>query len=151
MSSNPVSLWLLKAMLLILGISALFPGFNLILDPSGKGVGFPAGALDGSPFTNYLIPGILLTLCNGLLPLVAWYALWKRPKYAFWARLNPVKTLRWSWTLALISGVGLVIWIVVQMTMVPFFFLQPLLLGWGLSIIGLCLMPGVRAVTRINL
>lgn len=85
MSSNPVSLWILKAMLLILGISALFPGFNLILDSSGKGVGFPAGALDGSPFSDYLIPGILLTLFNGLLPLVAWYALWRRPNYALWA------------------------------------------------------------------
>lgn len=59
--------------------------------------------------------------------------------------------MHWSWTAALISGIGLVIWIVVQMTMVPYFFLQPLLLGWGLGIIGLCLMPGVRAVTRISL
>lgn len=143
--SHPIALWLLKTLLLILSISALVPGIELIIDPSGKIIQFPEGALDGSPFTDYLIPGFLLTLFMGLLPLAAWFALWKKPRNAFLERINPFPGRHWAWTLALMSGIVLMVWILVQMTMVPYFFLQPTLLGWSAAIILLCLLPGVRA------
>ena len=142
---HPASLWILKAMLLLLGISALVPGIELILDPSGKYVGFPEGALAGSPFPNYMIPGFLLTVFIGLLSLVTWFALWKKPASAFLERVNPFLKRHWAWTLALMSGFSLMVWILVQMMMVPYFFLQPTLLGWAAAIILLCFAPGVRA------
>ena len=143
--AHPIALWLLKAMFLALGLAALVPGINLMTDPSGKGIGFPEGALEGSPFSDYFIPGVLLTVCIGLLPLAAWWALWKKPGIAFLSRINPFPGKHWAWTLAFMSGVGLVVWIGVQMTMVPYFFLQPMLLAWGAGILLLCFMPGVRA------
>ena len=141
---HPAALWLLKALLLLLGIAALIPGINLMVDPTGKGIQFPEGSLANSPFDNYLIPGFLLTVCIGLLPLLAWWALWKKPDNALFQRLNPFAPRHWAWTLALMSGIGLLIWIGVQMTMVPYFFLQPLLLGWGVFIVCTCFLPGVR-------
>jgi len=143
--NHPVTLWILKALLLVLGVSALVPGIELIIDPSGKLVQFPEGALEGSPFPNYLIPGFLLTIFIGLLSLTAWFALWKRPKSVFLERINPFPKRHWAWTLALMSGLGLMVWILVQMTIVPYFFLQPLMLSWGAAIVLLCLVPGVRA------
>ncbi|MDO8366789.1 MAG: hypothetical protein Q7T20_08345 [Saprospiraceae bacterium] len=143
-STHPIALWLLKALLLVLGVSALVPGIELILDPTGRLVQFPVGALEGSPFSDYLIPGFLLTIFIGLLPLAAWFALWKKPDSAFLNRINPFPRRHWAWTLALMSGLGLMTWIFVQMTMVPYFFLQPLMLSWGAAIVLLCLVPDVR-------
>jgi len=129
----------------MLGIAALVPGINLILDPSGKGIQFPEGSLADTPFTDYFIPGILLTVFIGLLPLTAWFALWKKPHSGFLEGINPFPKRHWSWTLALISGFGLMIWILVQITMVPYFFLQPTLLSWAIAIVLFCFAPGVRA------
>lgn len=142
---HPFSLWILKALLLVLGISALVSGLELIIDPTGKLIRFPEGSLDGSPFSNYLIPGILLAVCIGLLPLTAWFALWKKPHMAFLNRINPFPHRHWAWAAALKSGFALLIWISVQMTMVPYSFLQPLLLCWALLILLLCFAPGIRA------
>lgn len=141
---HPFVLWLLKALLLLLGISALIPGIEMILDPSGQLVGFPEGSLANSPFPNYLIPGFLLTAFIGLLSIAAWLALWKKPQSAFLERINPFPQLHWAWALALTSGLSLIIWIVVQMMMVPYFFLQPTLLTWGILIVALCFLPKVR-------
>lgn len=142
--THPLGLWLLKTLLLLLGISALIPGIEMILDPTGKSIGFPEGALANSPFYNYRIPGFILTAFIGLLSLSAWYALWKKPNLVFLERLNPIADRHWAWTAALISGLVLIIWILVQMQMVPYFFLQPLMLSWGVMIVLLCYAPGVR-------
>jgi uncharacterized membrane-anchored protein len=142
---HPPWLWVLKTLLLLLGICALISGSMLMLDPSGKSIQFPAGYLDGSPFSSYFIPGLLLSVFIGLLSLSAWVSLWKTPKIALFERLNPFQGRHWAWTLALMSGISLVIWILVQMLMVPYFFLQPTLLLWGLMIVMLCFAPGVRA------
>jgi len=141
----PKALWLLKMLLLVLGMTAFPSGILLLLDPSGRSVHFPEGALDGSPFTSYFIPGLLLTVCIGILPLTAWYALWKKPAWPFLQRLYPFVDQHWAWIAALKSGLALVIWISVQMTMVPYMLLQPVLLVWGWAIILLCFAPGIRA------
>lgn len=80
LKSHPPALWFLKTLLLLLGLSALFSGMQLVLDPSGKSIRFPEGYLEGAPFRDYFIPGLLLSVFIGLLPLTAWYALWKKPK-----------------------------------------------------------------------
>jgi hypothetical protein len=147
---HPVALWLLKTLLLLLAPAAIIPGMELMLDPSGKSIQFPEGYLASSPFSDYFIPGLLLTFFVGFLSLVAWFALWKRPESDFLTRLNPVWKQYWGWTATLCCGLGLVIWIMVQMAMVPYFFLQLVMLIWGSLIIMLCFAPGVRAFYKIN-
>jgi len=106
---HPVALWLLKTLLLALSVSALVPGIELLIDPSGKSIRFPQAALVHSPFSNYLIPGILLSLFMGLLPLMAWFSLWKKSQNTFLDRINPFPMWHWAWTLALFSGLVLII------------------------------------------
>lgn len=147
---HPTALWLLKTVLWVLAISALIPGMELMHDPTGKGVGFPEGYLAGAPFPNYFIPGLLLTVFVGVLSLAAWWALWKKPASAFCQRLSPFPDTHWAWALALASGLVLMTWIIVQVLMVPYFFLQPLLFVWGASIVLLCFSKGVRAYYRLS-
>jgi hypothetical protein len=142
--AHPKALWALKVLLLGLGVSAVPPGMSMIVDPSGSGLSFPPGALEGSPFSNYFIPGLLLLTCVGLIPLMAWFGLWRKPHWPLLQRCLPFRTMHWAWTLSLASGLGLMGWITVQITMVPYFFLQPLMFGWGVVVVLLCLTPGVK-------
>ncbi len=52
-------------------MGALFGGAVLVAGPDGHLLGMPQSLLASSPFTDFLIPGLLLFVALGLLPLVA--------------------------------------------------------------------------------
>jgi hypothetical protein len=99
--------------------------------------------LAGSPFSSFLIPGILLFVFLGLYPLAVAFSLWKRPDWRWPAVVNPWKHVHWSWAASLAVGVIGVIWIIVQVQWISFSFLQVLILGLAVLIILLTLMPEV--------
>lgn len=53
-------------LLLFNGVGALYGGWQLVTDPTGGSMHMPLSFLQHSPFTNYLIPGIILLLANGV-------------------------------------------------------------------------------------
>ncbi|WP_162793651.1 hypothetical protein [Runella rosea] len=57
-------------LLLFNGIGALYGGGLLILDPTGDKLQLPLSYLQHAPFKDYLIPGIVLFLANGVLSCV---------------------------------------------------------------------------------
>lgn len=57
-------------LLLFNGIGALYGSFKFITDPSGASLRMTLSLLEHSPFTNYLIPGIILLIANGILSFV---------------------------------------------------------------------------------
>ena len=59
------------ALEIFLGLGALFGGGAFILGPDGHLLGMPTKLLAGSPFTSYLIPGIILFTFIGIAPLLA--------------------------------------------------------------------------------
>ncbi len=102
-------------------------------DPTGGILQIPVSWLEGSPFTDYLIPGLILLLVLGVFPLIVVYGLWTR--------------LSWSWTAALLVGLALVIWIVVEILIIGYHHKPPLQLIYGLLgivILVLVLLPSVR-------
>lgn len=62
--------YLLAAMHGLIGIGAVAGGLMLMIDPSGKMLNIPASLLEKSPFTHFLIPGMILFLMLGVLPLL---------------------------------------------------------------------------------
>ena len=68
-------------LLLILGISAVGGGWMLITDPSGISLGIPSDLLKETPFNDYLIPGIILFIFNGVLSLITAILMIKKSKY----------------------------------------------------------------------
>lgn len=108
-------------------------------DPTGGLLGMPVALLAGSPFTDYLVPGIVLFVLLGLLPLATAVGLLLRPGWG-WLR-GSGKHL--AWLASLMVGVLLIAWILVQMTILRFF-LQPILLVQGIAIVGVGLLPVVR-------
>lgn len=59
-SHKPVAWYFLIILLFIQGVMALLGGYKLIKDPSGSLIGMPITMLAHSPFSNFLIPGIVL-------------------------------------------------------------------------------------------
>ncbi|MFN8285440.1 MAG: hypothetical protein U0V74_01735 [Chitinophagales bacterium] len=140
---RPLALYLLTAVLLFQAIGAVYGGFSLVLAPDGSLMKIPLSWLAKSPFTNYLIPGVILALVLGLFPLVIIVALWLKPKWNFNA-LNVYAERYWALTFSLYLGIMLVCWINVQLLMVQqYFWLQPVMALTGILIIVLSLLPSL--------
>jgi len=104
------------------GIGAFIGSIPMILDPSGITSNIQLRYLEHSPFSNFLIPGIILFVCNGLLSTIAFVVLAFNWRFHGW--------------LVFLQGIVLTIWIIVQVIMLrEFNFLQ---LAFGL--IGIALM-----------
>lgn len=89
-------------------ISGLFGGICLIIDPSGKMMQMPIEWLAPTPFTNFLIPGIILFLFIGLFSLLV-------------AILTIIKSKYYEY-LIILEGVILFIWLSVEIIMLKLFY-----------------------------
>lgn len=131
--TRPVALYLLLAGLLFQGLSGLAGGAGLVADPSGRLLQMPQGLLEGAPFEDYLIPGLILFSVLGVFPLVAFNGLWRERA--------------WAWPAALVVGIALVVWIGVEMLMIGYQAQPPLQLIYGLLgvvLLALVMLPSVR-------
>ncbi len=91
---------------LVVGLNGFAGGIGLIADPSGGSVGLTIELLSGSIFVNFLIPGVLLFIINGMGNLTgACLTIIKNPLYA---------------KAAMALGVILVIWIIGQIITIGF-------------------------------
>lgn len=120
-------------LVLFQGISGLIGGFGLIADPSGASLQIPIEWLEGSPFHNYLLPGIILFLILGVAPVIIGFGLWKEKQ--------------WAWVGSFLLGIALVIWIIVEIIVIGYQPSPPLQLIYGL--VGICILffvnlPGVK-------
>jgi hypothetical protein len=129
-SRRPAALWLLLLLLLVQGLGGLAGGLSLALRPDGSILQMPTSSLDGSPFPDFLIPGLILLLVLGVLPLVAAAGLWMRR--------------RWAWYASVIVGGALMIWILVEMILIPFSWLQPAFGVVGVLIFAVVVLKSVR-------
>jgi hypothetical protein len=142
---RPFSFWLLIFLQFLLGLGAFVSGGLLVAAPDGSLMRMPLAMLQYSPFSSFLVPGMILALLLGLYPLAVAYALWRKPAWRWPDGINPFKTMHWSWTASLSSGVILLVWITVQVLMLrSLAFLHVLYFIWGWALIILTLSPGTR-------
>jgi hypothetical protein len=116
----PLTGILLIFLLVFQTLSALYGGIQLILDPSGMKMQMPVSWLKNSPFHDFLIPGLILTLLLGLLPGWIAYCLTFRPFSHKKGLLNIYPDRYFAWTYSLYLGIMLMIWITVQIAMVGY-------------------------------
>lgn len=144
-SSNSDKSYLLAAMHGLLGLGAVIGGFMLILDPSGKLLNMPVSLLERSPFSDFLIPGMILLLVLGLFPIVICMALLRRIHWTLVEKLNLYPKLYWAWTFSLYTSYALLIWIIVQVYIIQTVSLIHLFyFAWGLGIQMVTLLPDIQ-------
>jgi hypothetical protein len=85
--------------LLFLAIGGLYGGWALINNPSGADFGWTLEILKGTPFLDFLVPGIILWLFNGLLPLfIAYLAMVSAKNHGWFVMMQGGILLIWLTT-----------------------------------------------------
>ena len=136
---------ILLILLTMLSISALGGGTYLILSPSGKMIGMSLKMLDNSPFTDFLIPGIILFTILGICPLILVYALIKRPESKLAEKFNLFGYMHWTWGFTVYISFALIIWIETEILMTSTFdTLQNICVFLAIAILFTALLPGTR-------
>jgi hypothetical protein len=102
---RPGTVWALMVLTAIQVIGATAGGIGLVQDPIDN-IGMPLSMLEGSPFSDYLYPGLVLLLVVGLFPIVPLVGL--------------ALGRRWGWWLELAAGCALIIWIIVEVAMLGY-------------------------------
>lgn len=111
-----------------IGIGAVISGILMILKPDGSIFQMPLSMLNNSPFTDFLIPGIILFSVNGIGNIFSGYLSFRHHKLSGFA--------------GIFFGSGLNIWIFVQVSMIGggdwlqylYFFLGMLQLIFGFAV-----------------
>lgn len=146
---RPLALWLLMFLLVFQGVSATPSGLLLVLDPTGGLMHMPLEMLKSSPFPNFLIPGLILSIVLGLGAFGVLACVLTLPDWSWLQRLNPFQDQHWAWAASAAFGLALMVWIIVQVLMIGLgAFIQVLYLAVGLAILALTLMPSVRGSLR---
>jgi hypothetical protein len=109
---------------IILVIGAGAGGIALMARPE-SGLGMGVGSLSKSPFSNFLIPGIILFVANSLLPLAVVVATLTRVRRAYLGHVA--------------VGATLLIWIIVEMIWIAYNWLQPAFGVMAVLVLGLAI------------
>ncbi len=110
---------ILIVLLAFLGLGAIFGSGALILSPSGKLLGgLPLAMIAKTPFTDFLIPGIILFLVIGVTPLLLIQPLLKKTNSNFLEKFNFFGDIHWAWSFSVYIAFSLIIWIQTEMLMI---------------------------------
>ena len=113
---------LLFILITFIAASAILSGLLMMSSPYGEILNLPLSLLEGTPFKDYLIPGLLLTTIVGGTNLLA--ILYNLQRHAN----------RYNWAMA--SGIVISGWIITQMILIgTLHWLHFIYLGAGLLIV----------------
>ena len=121
------------------GAGALFGGCNLMIHPDGSSLQLSMDWLKHTPFPDYLIPGIMLFIANGLFSVFVFIAI--------------LLKLRNYYRLVMVQGAILAGWILIQMALIRTIdFLHVLFgsIGIALFIVGWILLQHNRPSANPN-
>ena len=128
MDENRLARAALLGLLALVGVTAVAGGAALMLGAVGPRVAGvlspPLEYLEGSPFSSYLLPGAVLALVLGGMQLLAFAMLLARHR----------------WSLLAVAAFDALIWIFVQMMVIPFSVLQAVYFAAGLAEVGFLLL-----------
>lgn len=138
---KPLALYVQAVLLLVLSANALFAGFLMITGIQAAGIGMSVDELKNTPFDSFLIPGLILFFFNGVFPLFTLIGVLFKPRWQWPDFINLYKDKHWAWACSIYVGVITITWILVQITMIQFSVLQPMVAGIALLILVLALTP----------
>lgn len=143
--NKPFLVWLLIILHILLGVGAVFGGGALVLSPNGSLLQMPLELLKYSPFQSYLVPGIILLLLLGVLPLIVSFFLLTKKQCKITEILNIYKQVHWSWTFSLYIGFMLILWISLETYIIQAVaFVHVFYIILGLAIQAITLLPIVQ-------
>jgi len=107
--TQSLTLWL-AALQIFIGVGGVAGGVGLVSSPSGANLGMSPEALSESPFSDFLIPGIVLLAVNGLGSLIGGALSGIRYRHAGSIGVA-LGTFLMVWIMAQVWWIGLVHWL----------------------------------------
>jgi hypothetical protein len=98
--SRPTAFWFLIFLIALNSLGGFYGGGHLVMDPTGRSIGFPPGTIDKTPFPNFLLPGLFLFVVYGIGGAAIIFGLARRRKC--------------SPKVAMLLGATLMMWMVAQ-------------------------------------
>jgi hypothetical protein len=99
---------LIIIILIINGLGALVGGYQLMRQPDGSLLQMSLDLLEGTPFVNFFIPGLILFIFNGLMSVVTLF-------------LTELKHRLHPWFI-IAQGAILMGWIIIQLILIKTFY-----------------------------
>jgi len=149
-NENKFIRYLLYFFHLFLGVNACVGGFLLMLKSDGSLLQMNQAFLKNSGFSNFFIPGLLLFTFIGLLSVLTFCGLVFKFNFKIVNLLNIYSDRHWSWAFSLYTGITTILWITIQLLITEYFWIQPVIILNGLSILICSLTPGVMKHYKIN-
>ncbi|HWB64056.1 MAG TPA: hypothetical protein VG603_11135 [Chitinophagales bacterium] len=141
---KPFGVYFLLLLIAFQALSGLAGGFVLIIKTDGALLHAPLQMLQGSPFKTFLIPGLILLLVLGVFPALTFVLLLVKRTPAFLQYLNIYPNRHPAWGFSLYIGLGLIIWMDVEVALTGFgSVLQVIYAVTGLLILISALLPRV--------
>lgn len=152
--TKPKAMFVLIALLAILAFFGFASGTQFLIDPTGGTHGMDTSILVGTPVGDFLLVGLFFVTIFGILPILAIYGLLKLPRWHWTDTINKWTGQNWAWTATVAIGIILILWIVVEVILIGSpdgfpRFLQITMALLGIVILGLSLLPRVRAFTKL--
>jgi hypothetical protein len=149
-TSLRLSIILLCLLHLFLGTNGVIGGILLMIRTDGSMLGMQSDWLSHSPFNSYFIPGVLLFLFVGIIPLMTFLGLVKSRNWRLPNLFNIYRNRNWAWSFSLYTGIIAISWITIQLIMTQYFWIQPVIIFNGLLIIIMTLLPEIMKRFELN-
>jgi hypothetical protein len=124
--AHTVNRWARRVLLGLLYFGAISAVAGAILGVAANGAGVPLVYLQGTPFTSFVIPGLILGLVVGGTQGLAAIIVHRRHSY------GPLA--------AAVAGFGMTIWIFVEVVIIGYSWLQAVYLALGIGELALVLV-----------
>lgn len=150
MQKRPFGLYVLAFLMVFMGLMGILGGGLLAMRPDGSLMKIPVSDLAPTIFPDFLIPGLMLLIIIGILPMLLTYALFARPNSNILKKLNLYSDMDWPWAWAVYYGFVVILWIVIEITLIGYHtVVQSAVSVWGVAIVALALTPRVRNYFKI--
>ena len=129
-----------------LALGAIGGGIILIISPAGGLIGMPLSEFNNLPFSDFMIPGIILFSVLGVMPLLLIIALLKKPESKIAERINIFKDMHWSWTYSIYIAFSLIGWVHIELIFLQgvVHWLHTFYMFYAILIIIIALLPKMR-------
>ncbi|TAL70675.1 MAG: hypothetical protein EPN82_01765 [Bacteroidetes bacterium] len=118
--------------LLYIGGGGIYGGLSFITDPTGKSMGMSPELIKNIIVPNYFIPGIMLLILFGIIPIITTTGLILKHGLPFITPHDNKPKHNWVWHSAYLLSMALVLWILFQLLLIGYGHqLQVMLLGVG--------------------
>ena len=132
-------------------ISGIAGGIALIATPDGSFLKMPVSSLSGSPFHNFLLPGLCLLLLLGIIPSLTSWGLLFKPKSRWFGFFNIYTKRHWAWAYSLYVGIMLIFWIDIEVMVIGYGSVLQAVYGLlGIFILIFTLLPRVMRHYKIK-